>query len=108
MVVIGHAAHCLPRLVDICYLQKFLVHDCMGKSGIESLDVLPWRRNFTPGSQNSRTGDVASVDGVSQDNVAVNPGVPEVAYCREATLQVFARRLRAAQHALTGRHSDRQ
>src|ERR1700738_2579430 len=56
--------YCLPGLVDVCYQVKFLFHNCMGKGGIKSLDIITRRRKLTRGGQNSRTGNVACMDRV--------------------------------------------
>src|ERR1700737_1254763 len=107
-VVEGILAHCLPRFIRAVDLQKFLLHDCLGNHGVETLDIRTPRCKFASGGNDSRALDAAGVDRVSQRNITINTGVPEVTCSRETTLQVFARQLRAQQYTFTGRLNNRQ
>ena len=89
-VVEGILADGLPCLFGVGDLQKLLLHDGRGESGIETLDIASRRSEFTAGGENSRARDASRVDGVPQRNVAIDAGVAEIAHRREATLQIFA------------------
>src|SRR5262245_41537917 len=77
-------------------LQKLLLRDRLGKSGIEILEIRARRRReLTSGGQNSRAGDTAFIDYIPKRSIAVQAGVAEIAHRSEATLQVFSCQLRA-------------
>ena len=92
--------HCLPRPVRAVYQQEFLLYDRMRKSGVEVLNVVTQRDELASRRQDPWPGHAAGIDGVAQHSVAIDTGVPEIAYRGEAALQVFARHLRSQKRAL--------
>src|SRR5712692_428939 len=56
--------HGLPRCVRAFYPKKFLLHDRLGDSGIETLQISTRANELTTRAQYSRAGDAAGLDRV--------------------------------------------
>src|ERR1700691_2882431 len=70
----------LPCAICPVKQQELLLKNGVSKRGIEVLNIrFTMRLQLAAGSEDPRTGDTASVDGVAQFSIAVNPGVSKIA-----------------------------
>ena len=100
--------NCLPCPVCSLNEQEFLLQDGIGKSGIEILNIFTACDQLASGGQNSRAGDAAGIDRVTQFRVSVNSGVTQVANGRNTALKILASQLCAHQGAFGWRFYDGQ
>src|SRR6478609_4941171 len=95
------------RLVRIVYRKELLLHDRLGQSRIEILDIAIFKKLAT-GSEDSRARYATGVNRIPESSVSINSRMAEVANSGESTLEVLTRQLRAHQDALGGRLDNSQ
>jgi hypothetical protein len=88
----GIRAHGTPRRVRAVEKQELLLRDRGRDRGIEALEVVSRGDDLAPRGQDARPGDASRVDGIAQDDIAVDSGVAVVKPLSRSSRASFAPR----------------